>query len=202
MWRTKVIGIAAAVAALGATANRSASAAPPAAGKATLDKAEATAAFESLNNVRADPPAFGKEIGVDLSKIGPRPKLRWDANLAKAAEAKALDMAQRDFFGHVDPDGFGMNVRMDRAGYRLPSAWLKPPSSNFFESIDGGADGGKDAIKVLIVDKGVPDLGHRNHLLGLTPFWADCKDAGVGFARNPKAKFRTYVSILIAKHGP
>jgi hypothetical protein len=37
-------------------------------------------------------------------------------------------------------------------------------------------------------------------LLGLTPFWADCLDAGIGFARNPNSTFGAYVCVVIAKH--
>jgi hypothetical protein len=55
---------------------------------ANLDKAEATAAFVYLNQVRPNPPAYSQEIGVDLSTIGPRPQSRWDANLAKMLEKR------------------------------------------------------------------------------------------------------------------
>jgi uncharacterized protein YkwD len=169
-------------------------------GQATLDNAEAARAFTFLNQVRANPAAYSSAFGVDLSGIGPRPQLTWNKNLAQAAQNRALDMAQRNYFSHTTPEGLGINVLINRAGYTLPAAWLQPPSLNYFESIDGGAPSGKDAIRLLIVDQGVPDLGHRKHLLGLTPFWADCLDAGIGFARNPNSTFGTYVCVIIAKH--
>jgi uncharacterized protein YkwD len=168
-------------------------------GKATLDKAQATAAFKYLNLVRKNPGAHSKEIGVNLSKVAARPQLVWNATLAKVAEQKALDMARRNYFSHTTPEGLGINFMIDRAGYRLPAAWVKPRSANFFESIQAGAGTGKEAIQMLIVDKAIPDLGHRKHLLGMTPFYADCRDAGIGFARASGAKFKTYVSIIIAK---
>jgi uncharacterized protein YkwD len=165
----------------------------------TPDDKEARAAFDYLNRVRQDPPAFSKEIGVDLSKAAKRPTLAWDKSLARAARDKALDMAKRNYFGHVNPDGLGMNVLIDRAGYKLPADWVEDKKANFFESIGAGYPGGKATIQQLIVDKGVADVSHRKHLLGMTAFWEGCKDGGIGFARAKGARYSTYVCILIAR---
>src|SRR5262249_7939979 len=78
-------------------------------GKATLDRDEARKIGERLNAIRKDPARYGKEIGVDLSDVKPRGELKWDATLAKVAEAKALDMANREYFDHVTPEGKGIN---------------------------------------------------------------------------------------------
>ncbi len=165
-----------------------------------IDDKEARAAFDYLNRVRQNPAAFSKEIGVDLSKVQKRPALVWNDILGKVSRDKALDMANRDYFGHVTPDGFGINYLMNAAGYKLLPAWLQDKKANYFESIAAGYPTGVETIRQLILDKGVPDLGHRKHLLGMTPFWANCNDSGIGFVEASGRKFPTFVSIVIAKH--
>ena len=167
---------------------------------ASVDKEEAKKGFEYLNMVRQDPPAYSKQIGVDLSKLKKMPSLTWNDTLAKVAEAKALDMAKRKYFGHTDPDGNGMNIKIHKAGYKLPEDWMKSRQDNMFESISAGNPGCVEAIKNLILDKGVTPPNHRRHLLGLDPFWAECYDIGIGYATDPESQYKTYTCILIAKH--
>jgi uncharacterized protein YkwD len=167
--------------------------------KAAADRDEAHKAFEYLNKVRTEPAQFSKEIGIDLSDVKPRPALAWNNTLAKVAEEKALDMARRDYFGHVTPEGLGINVQIHEAGYTLPKEWVKEKDQNFFESISAGTDTGVEAIRNLILDKDLPAALHRKQLLGITEFYAACTDIGIGFARNPKSKYRTYMSIIIAR---
>ena len=163
---------------------------------------EALSAFNYLNKVRKNPSAFSSEIGVSLSYVKAKDNLLWNEKLAKAAADKAADMAQRDYFAHVDPDGCGMNYHISQAGYELPEKWIFPKSNNYFESIYyeyGYAEAGEGirAIKSLINDRGTNPPGHRNHLLGIEDFWVDCKDCGIGIASNGN---EVYVSVLIAKH--
>ena len=167
--------------------------------KATLDHDEAKKAFEYLNRIRQEPAKFSKEVGVDLSDVKPRPALIWNDILAKVAEEKALDMANRDYFGHVTPEGLGINIQIHQAGYFLPKDWVKEKDQNFFESISAGTETGVAAIKNLIVDKELPAALHRKQLLGMNEFYSLCTDIGIGFARNPKSKYRTYMSIIIAR---
>src|SRR5262245_7937563 len=92
--------------------------------KATLDRDEARKAFDYLNKVRQQPAKFSKEIGVDLSEVKARAMLNWNDVLAKVAEEKAQDMANRDYFGHETPEGLGINIQIHEAGYRLPRDWV------------------------------------------------------------------------------
>jgi uncharacterized protein YkwD len=160
----------------------------------------ARAAYEYLNRIRQEPDAYSDDIGVDLSYVEPRHRLVWNDTLAAVAEAKALDMAKRDYFDHQTPEGYGINIQMHRAGYRLPKAWIEEKSSNFFESLGAGYQDATGLINGLIVDEGTPGLEHRRHLLGIDEFWSDCRDIGIGFAENPTSTFKTYASIVIAKH--
>jgi uncharacterized protein YkwD len=165
-----------------------------------LLREEAQKAFQYLNEVRQNPSSFSHEIGVNLGYVQPRPGLAWSDELAEAAERKASDMAQRNYFDHVDPDGYGMNYWIVKAGYKLPDDWVSKKSNNNFESIQAGLSTGKEAIMSLILDEGTKPPGHRNHLLGIEPFWSNCTDIGIGFALDPDSEYRYYMCVLIAKH--
>lgn len=170
-----------------------------------LDREAARQAAAYLNEVRADPPSYSAEIGVDLSGVAARQALNWNETLAKVAEEKALDMAVRDYFAHVDPDGDGINILIHRAGYALEPQWYADQKSNYFESIAAGYYGmreatGPDLIRNLIVDEGVPSLGHRKHLLGIDDWNASLVDYGIGFARKSDTEYKNYMCVIIAKH--
>ena len=72
------------------------------------------------------------------------PPLRWSPQLAQAAQGHSDDMARRDYFAHVDPEGAKPSDRAAAAGYRFwrvgeniamgqrdveqaMEAWLKSP---------------------------------------------------------------------------
>lgn len=166
-----------------------------------LDKSEARKAFEFLNDIRTNPAAYARELRLNKNVKTATAKLVWNKELAKAAEAKAYDMASRNYFGHIDPRGYGMNYYISKNGYVLDPAWTSNKRANFFESIAAGVDTGEEAIRLLIIDKGQPSLGHRKHLLGMGSFNASLTDIGIGFARrNEGSNYTTYISIIIAKH--
>jgi uncharacterized protein YkwD len=168
---------------------------------ATLDREQAKVAFNYLNQIRADPAAFASELGItELKDVKPIHALKWNDALAKAAEAKALDMATRNYFAHVDPDGFGMNIKMHEAGYTLDKLHLQSKEQNNFESCAAGAQSGMRVIAILLVDKELESRGHRQHLLGLTAFRAKHTDIGISIASHPKSKFKHYACVLIADH--
>ena len=127
--------------------------------------------------------------------------LRWNDTLAKVAETKALDMADKNYFAHVDKKGYGINYRINEAGYKVEPAWLNPKSENFFESICAGMESGKNGIDILLIDEGIPSLGHRKHLLGLDKWNASLYDIGIGYVNIPDgSKYISYMSLIIAKH--
>jgi uncharacterized protein YkwD len=165
-----------------------------------LIKEEAQEAYQYLNKVRQNPSAYSKEIGTDLRYVSALPPLAWSNELEQAAERKAIDMAKRGYFDHVDPEGFGMNYWIAKAGYKLPDEWLKKKGYNNFESIQAGLSNGIEIIKNLILDEGTNPPGHRNHLLGILPFWSNCTDVGIGIAYNPDSEYKYYTCVLVAKH--
>ena len=158
-------------------------------------------AVEYLNAIRSNPAAYSEEIGVDLSNVVARHPLRWNEALGRAAQAKAQDMADRQYLAHVDPDGYGMNYRINAEGYTLQENWYEDKSKNNFESCASNwASDGKHPIKQLIYDGGADqdNAGHRVHLLGIRDFWSDCYDIGIGMAKESNGKCKW--SVLIAKH--
>jgi uncharacterized protein YkwD len=162
---------------------------------------EARRAFEQLNRIRKEPVAHCQRLKFSPIQVLPRPALVWNDTLARAAERKARDMARRNYFAHVDPEGYGMNHHIVQAGYDLDPGWLTDPRANNFESIQAGCDNGAEAIECLIVDYGVPSKGHRTHLLGVGEWNASLVDIGIGFVRyDGPSEYTTYTCVLIAKH--
>ena len=160
-------------------------------------------ALNYLNSVRANPGKFSNEIGVNLSDIKPMHALKWNSSLAAAASFKAQDMANRNYFGHVNPEGYGMNYYINKYGYSLVPSWFEQKSNNFFESISAGAESPKEAIINLIDDGGETvhlNAGHRVHLLGIKDFYQPCYDIGIGWAYNANSTYKYYCCVLIAKH--
>jgi uncharacterized protein YkwD len=166
-----------------------------------IDKEEAKRAFELINKIRMSPKDYSKEFKVSLNNVKPRRALIWNDTLAMVAQQKAMDMATRNYFNHVDPSGYGINYYINKSGYKLNPDWLKNKRANEFESIAAGEETAEVAIKDLIVDKGIPSHGHRTHLLGMDEWNGSLLDIGIGFVRgSEKSKYRTYMSIVIAKH--
>ena len=91
-------------------------------------------------------------MGVDLSEVSARSALAWNDALAKVAQAKAEDMANRDYFSHVDLDGYGVNYFMYKAGYEIPASWYSDKSSNYFENIAAGNATADAMVKQLVFD--------------------------------------------------
>jgi uncharacterized protein YkwD len=165
-----------------------------------IDKAEGEKAFILLNKIRKNPQSFADAMPF-LKEIKAMPLLKWNDTLAKVAEAKALDMATRQYFGHVDPEGYGMNYFINKAGYKLDARWLSSKEMNYFESLSAGASSGEAAIQNLLIDANTPSLGHRKHLLGIGNWNSSLMDIGIGYARPvASSPYMSYVCVLIVKH--
>lgn len=163
----------------------------------TLEMQEA---LDLLNKVRANPSAYSNEIGVSLNNVNSLHPLKWNINLASAAQRKAQEMADRNYFAHVNPYGYGMNYFIQNTGYQLNPSWTSNISMNNFESLSAGESNPLNSIISLIKDEGVVGYGHRKHLLGMNEFWEPCYDIGIGWGYNPNSKYKTYCCVLIAKH--
>lgn len=163
-------------------------------------KEEAQQAFQLLNTIRSNPEKYYKELHLNAKLAITNTTLHWNDTLAKVAEAKALDMAKRNYFNHVNPDGIGINYLINQSGYKLNTDWLKNKKENFFESLGSGHDSGTEAIKSLIIDAGDATKGHRDHLLGIGDWDSTLVDVGIGFVKCDGGKYQSYTCIIIAKH--
>lgn len=162
---------------------------------------EALWAIGYLNRIRQNPKAYADSTGTPSLKYAkPKPVLAVDPILMKVARKKAEDMADKNYFDHVNKEGEGINWMMHGMGYTLEDRWIQKKSMNAFESIAAGDATGLANINTLIFDKDQNPPGHRQHLLGMTDFWSDCTDVGAALVHNPKSKFKYYFVIIIAKH--
>jgi uncharacterized protein YkwD len=159
--------------------------------EALVLKDEGFSAYMYLNQIRQDPYPYLDSMGIKDDNVKKRPVLLWNEKLAKVAEIKAADMAKRNYFSHQTPEGYGINRMMRMGGYKLDD-WLKGQKrTNNFESIGAGVATGKGMVELLIIDEGVPSLGHRKHLLGMGKFHSSSKDIGIGMAYHPDSNIDT-----------
>lgn len=165
------------------------------------DREEAQKVFTLINDIRLHPEQYKEQMKLSSGLVITRTELVWNETLAKVAEEKALDMARRQYFAHVNPEGYGINYLIQKAGYKLIPDFVKDKRANTFESIQAGGRDALDVVTDLVIDDGVPSKGHRNHLLGIGQWNASLKDIGIGYVVcNEGCTYRTYVSIVIAKH--
>jgi Cysteine-rich secretory protein family len=136
---------------------------------------EEQAVFYWINVLRADPPAFKKQVILpfltvfpesntnytkslleDLEKQEPLPLIEPSSFLGKETRRHANDLAlKQKNISHSSSDGRSFQQRMNDAGVS------KCAGENILE-------GKKDALKsiiMLLIDQGVPDKGHRRTLL-------------------------------------
>jgi uncharacterized protein YkwD len=157
-----------------------------------LSAAQPTAAeqllLEELNDARANPAAYGLTIGVDLSNVAPAQPLAFSPQLIAAAEQHSQDMNARAYFSHITPEGVDPGGRMAAAGF---------PIQSWGESIAGGTSYLQpgDALSALIVDAGIPDLGHRRQLLAIDAIFKNQNEVGVGIVQNGGGPLTNYYTI-------
>jgi uncharacterized protein YkwD len=101
--------------------------------------------------------------------------LEWSSLLADAAKKHSLDMAERNFFDHTNPDGKEAGDRITQAGY----TW-----NALSENISNGYI---DAVST--VDAWINSAGHRNNLLT-----QDCRELGVGWFVSSTTGYQTYAT--------
>ena len=122
-----------------------------------------------------------------------RPALRLDPILARIARERAEDMAARDYFAHVNPDGLAANALVLDAGYILPSAWGTGLTNNYIESIAAGYSAAADTWAGWM-----DSAPHRTHLLALVPFYQNQTSYGVGYAYSAASAYRSYWVVITA----
>ncbi len=156
-----------------------------------------------LNRARHNPQAYVQEagLGINLSSHPSRPPLAVNNKLYDSAEFKSQEMATNNYFNHQsETTGVWPNKLVRNFGYQLQSNW--EDDNNFVESLAAGHIYGTAvaAMDALIVDAGVPGLGHRRHLLSTSG--DEDKEIGIGYAKNSNATFESYWTIHLTRSHP
>jgi uncharacterized protein YkwD len=126
-----------------------------------------------------------------------RPTLILDPVIEAVARARAQDMAVRNYFSHVNPDGVAANYLLRQAGYVLPSWWGTDPSANYVESIAAGYSDPSDTWTAWMNS---PD--HKTHLLGQNSFYASETHYGVGYYYDANSTYGYYWVVITAPPQP
>lgn len=113
--------------------------------------------------------------------------------LAQVARERAQDMANRNYFGHTNPDGYGPNALVRNAGYRLPGFYASSQDGNNIESIAAGYRTAQAAFEGWM-----ESTGHRVQVLGEAQFYRDQVEFGVGYYYNPNSEYKHYWVFLSA----
>jgi uncharacterized protein YkwD len=145
--------------------------------------------LQELNAIRANPTAYGQSIGLDLSNVAPSQPLAFNTLLDSAAQAHSQDMNDQNYFAHITPAGQGPDARMSAAGFNW-YAWG--------ESIAAGFTSTDSVLRALIVDQGIPDLGHRIQLLAMSSLFQGQNQVGIGIASG-SGTYGTYYTIDTAQ---
>ena len=155
------------------------------------DSAAVSAARAALNNEE-------RELGILLERDPgqQRPRIVFNPILSRVARQRARDMAARGYFSHTDPDGFGANHHVERAGYRLPGFYDHTPAGNNIESIGAGYE-----VAAIAWRGWMNSTGHRTHLLALNSFYREQTEYGVGYAWSRDSEYHHYWVVLIARPG-
>lgn len=145
-------------------------------------------------------PSAEEQQIADLLRAHPeqqRPSLTCDARLEQVARARAQDMADRGYFSHTNPDGVGPNTLVRQTGYPLPGWYSTALDGNNIESIAAGT-----STAAVTWNIWMGSSGHRTHLLGLDPFWAEQIEYGIGYAAKPGSPYTYYWVAITAKREP
>jgi uncharacterized protein YkwD len=122
-----------------------------------------------------------------------RASMQLDPILARIARERAQDMAARNYFNHVNPDGLGPNALVREAGYALPGWWGTAAADNYIESIAAGRN-----TAVATWTDWMNSPSHRTHILATDSFYQNQTSYGVGYAYSAGSTYRHYWVILTA----
>lgn len=122
-----------------------------------------------------------------------RSALHCNQILTQVAQERAQDMAERGYFGHVNPDGDGPNYLLLQAGYPLPDWYTPARNSNMVESIAGGYADATSAWQGWMNSN-----SHKAHILGQNDFYAAQQEYGIGHFELPGSPLGHYWVIITA----
>ena len=83
-------------------------------------------------------------VEIEIAKLAAsdpaqeRSEFVYDPILSEVARSRAVDMAERNYVSHTNPDGLGPNKLAQLAGYVFPDFWGTGNTTNYIESIAAG----------------------------------------------------------------
>lgn len=113
--------------------------------------------------------------------------------LSQAARGRAQDMADRAYFSHTNPDGYGPNCIVLQQEFVLPDGYDFSSTANNVETIAGGYSDMPEAWNGLLSSE-----HHANHLLGHGEFYGEQRYYGIGYVYIPGSQFGHYLVIIIS----
>jgi uncharacterized protein YkwD len=122
-----------------------------------------------------------------------REYMRCNPILSLVAREHAEDMASRDYFGIVNPEGFGPNYLVEQAGYQLPVWYDQEPGANNIASMAAGYATPEGAWNSWLDEN-----GHQEHVLGEIDYFAEQTHYGIGYAYNPDSQYTHYWVFITA----
>ncbi len=123
-----------------------------------------------------------EKINAERAKAG-LPALQWDAALAAIARRHSEDMAVRNFFSHVNPDGKRSFDRARDAGYFCPTGLGENIQYNY-----NSRPQTPEEVASIAVDWWMNSEGHRNNILR-----AKYHNEGIGVAKAANKYYLTQV---------
>lgn len=154
--------------------------------------------LELVNRARSDPMAEGERLGLDLTeglteaelaRLVPQEPLALNEFLTLAARAHSLDMAERGFFDHINPDGATPTERAQAAGYGGTAG----------ENIAAGQESIDEAHAMWL-----ESLGHRKNVFSLHASFSETfhyDEFGPGFAFTDIGPYFDYYTQMFGYQG-
>ena len=99
--------------------------------------------------------SYIKSLVSDLNSIKDLPMLYPNDILFRAAEYHANDLGKTGKFQHESTDGTSFQKRISSFGYKNPAG----------ENIFAGIEDPLHVVLDLLIDEGIPDVGHRKNIL-------------------------------------
>lgn len=124
-----------------------------------------------------------------------RETLICDPALHAFATARANDMAERHYFGHVTPERKGPDELLRGTGYEIPKYYVGGISNSIESILAGEADPQKTWQHFL------NSSSHRKHLLGVGDMYGKQQHFGIAYLHKPESRYAHYWVIVIAENG-
>ncbi|MCX2451315.1 CAP domain-containing protein [Pedobacter sp. PLR] len=137
--------------------------------------------YEELKVSRND--NYYRTLRRDLQQVKDFPVFWPDRALSNVARAHAKDLNRNNYAGHTSKDGRTLNQRV---------ATVYPKRSNG-ECIAFGFNSGLENVCMLLLDKGVPDLGHRKLILNKS---AELNTVGLSIQPHPRYRYCAVIDFV------